>query len=175
MCVEWREREREGGPGQTLCWSYDSAAWPAVVVGGYCFLAMALPSFTSLEWRRGGQLSLFICAATRRPHRAIPSHPRRPISPRGRGKLDRRGRKGSTNVVMLPARASWSGRRDAGLPCASGFNFADNGERRRARRRRSRTRLTSSTITRLHPSLPSPPEVSCVLPVKSLCLSACPF
>ena len=118
---------------------------------------------------------MFICAATRRPHRAIPSHPRRPISPRGRGKLDRRGRKGSTNVVMLlrRARASWSGWRDVGLPCASGFNFADNGGRRRARQRRSRTRLTSSTITRPHPSLPIPPEVSVMCTPPEVSLSVC--
>ena len=44
-----------------------------------------------------------VCSSARpRAAHTEPSHPRRPISPRGRGKLDRRGRKGSTNVVMLP-------------------------------------------------------------------------
>ena len=69
MCVEWRGRER--GPGQTLCWSYDPAAWPAVVVGGYCFLAMALPSLTSPEWRRGS--AQFVHLRGHAP--PTPSHP----------------------------------------------------------------------------------------------------
>ena len=76
------EAEREGGPGQTLCWSYDSAAWPAVVVGGYCFLAMALPSLTSPEWRRGSaQFAHLRRPRASRPHRAIPS-PETHIAPR---------------------------------------------------------------------------------------------
>ena len=62
---------------QAKHWSYDSGA-------DIVFLAAALPSLTSAEWKRG-QLSLLICGGQATlPDRAMPCHPWRPISPRSR-------------------------------------------------------------------------------------------